>query len=82
MEILKKLQNSKIFDEISEKDIKALHFCFKTRVFEVKKGEILAYVHANNEEKLKEVYERIKTVIKISDGEVKVKDTILGVIGH
>lgn len=49
---------------------------------QVKKGEILAYVHANNEEKLKEVYERIKTVIKISDGEVKVKDTILGVIGH
>ena len=41
MEILKKLQNSKIFDEISEKDIKALHFCFKTRVKIVQKGEIL-----------------------------------------
>ena len=41
MEILQKMQKSKIFDEISEKDIKALHFCFKTRVFEVKKGEIL-----------------------------------------
>ena len=41
MEILQKMKNSKIFDEISEKDLKALHFCFKTRVFEVKKGEIL-----------------------------------------
>ena len=41
MEILKKMQNSKIFDEIGEKDIKALHFCFKTRVVEVKKGEVL-----------------------------------------
>ena len=41
MEILKKMQKSKIFDEISEADLKALHFCFKTRVFEVKKGEIL-----------------------------------------
>ena len=41
MEILKKMKKSKIFDEISENDLKALHFCFKTRVFEVKKGEIL-----------------------------------------
>lgn len=41
MEILKKMQKSKIFEEISEKDLKALHFCFKTRVFEVKKGNIL-----------------------------------------
>lgn len=41
MEILKKMKNSKIFEEISENDLKALHFCFKTRVFEVKKGEIL-----------------------------------------
>ena len=35
------MKNSKIFEEISENDIKALHFCFKTRVFEVKKGEVL-----------------------------------------
>ena len=41
MEILKKMQKSKIFDNISENDIKALHFCFKTRVLKVKKGEIL-----------------------------------------
>ena len=41
MEILQKMKNSKIFNEIDEKDIKALHFCFKTRVFEVKKGEVL-----------------------------------------
>ena len=41
MEILQKMQKSKIFDKISEKDIKALHFCFKTRVKAVKKGDIL-----------------------------------------
>lgn len=41
MEILKKMQNSKIFENIGENDIKALHFCFKTRVLEVKKGEVL-----------------------------------------
>ena len=33
------MQKSKIFDNISENDIKALHFCFKTRVLKVKKGE-------------------------------------------
>jgi len=41
MEILKKMKNSKIFEEINEPDLKALHFCFKTRVFEVKKGDVL-----------------------------------------
>lgn len=41
MEILKKMKNSKIFEEISENDLKALHFCFKTRVKTVKKGEVL-----------------------------------------
>lgn len=41
MEILQKMKKSKIFNEIDEKDIKALHFCFKTRVLDVKKGEIL-----------------------------------------
>ena len=41
MEILKKMQKSQIFNEINEKDLKALHFCFKTRVLNVKKGEIL-----------------------------------------
>ena len=46
----------------------------------VEKGEILAYIHANDESKLKEVCERIRTIIKISDSEIKVNDTILGVI--
>ena len=41
MEILKKMQKSKIFEEISENDLKALHFCFKTRVLDVKKGDVL-----------------------------------------
>lgn len=41
MEILKKLKNSKIFEDITEQDIKALHFCFKTRVFNAQKGQIL-----------------------------------------
>lgn len=41
MEILKKMKMSKIFENISEADIKALHFCFKTRVLDIKKGDIL-----------------------------------------
>ncbi len=48
----------------------------------VEKNEILAYVHANDEGKLKEICERIKTIIKISDSEINVNDTILGVIGN
>jgi len=41
MEILNKMKKSKVFDNISEFDIKALHFCFKTKVLDVKKGDIL-----------------------------------------
>ncbi|MBQ7881078.1 MAG: Crp/Fnr family transcriptional regulator [Clostridia bacterium] len=41
MEILNKMKKSKIFDNISDADIKALHFCFKTRVLNIKKGEVL-----------------------------------------
>lgn len=41
MEILQKMKKSKIFEEISENDIKALHFCFKTRVIDIKKGDVL-----------------------------------------
>ena len=41
MEILQKMKKSKIFDQISENDIKALHFCFKTRVLSIKKGDVL-----------------------------------------
>lgn len=41
MEILEKMKKSKIFQEISDNDIKALHFCFKTRVLDIKKGDIL-----------------------------------------
>ena len=35
------MKKSKIFDNISDADIKALHFCFKTRVLNIKKGEVL-----------------------------------------
>ena len=41
MEILQKMKKSKIFEEISDSDIKALHFCFKTRVLNIKKGDVL-----------------------------------------
>lgn len=41
MEILQKMRKSKIFDLISDADIKALHFCFKTRVYDIKKGDTL-----------------------------------------
>ena len=41
MEILNKMKKSKIFEQISDSDLKALHFCFKTRVLEVKKGDVL-----------------------------------------
>lgn len=41
MEILEKMKKSKIFEKISEKDIKSLHFCFKTRVLSIKKGDVL-----------------------------------------
>ncbi len=41
MEFLEKIKNSQIFEGISERDIKALNFCFKTRVLNIKKGEVV-----------------------------------------
>jgi len=46
----------------------------------VVKGDILAYVHANDEEKAKEAVRRIKDTYVISDKEVEKEKTILGVI--
>lgn len=46
----------------------------------VQKGDILAYVHANNEEKGKEAVEKIKAVYKISEMEIEKEKVILGVI--
>ena len=46
----------------------------------VVKGDIIAYVHANDEEKAKEAVRRIKDTYVISDKEVEKEKTILGVI--
>lgn len=46
----------------------------------VSKDEILAYVHANDVNKLENVSKRIIEIIKISKENVKPEDTILGVI--
>lgn len=41
MEFLEKVKKSQIFENISEKDIRALNFCFKTRVLKINKGETI-----------------------------------------
>lgn len=46
----------------------------------VQKGDILAYVHANDEEKGKKAAEKIKAVYKISEMEIEKEKIILGVI--
>lgn len=46
----------------------------------VKKDEILAYIHANNEEKLKEAKIKLKKIIKISQDIVIKEKTILEII--
>lgn len=46
----------------------------------VQKGDILAYVHANDEEKGREAVRKIKDVYKISEIEVEKEKIILGVI--
>ena len=48
----------------------------------VKKGEILAYIHANDEKKLEEAKEKLKKIIKISSGVVRKEDTILEIINE
>lgn len=47
---------------------------------EVKKGEILAYIHANDETKLKEAKKRLKGIFKISSIRVQKEKTILEII--
>lgn len=46
----------------------------------VKKEEVLAYIHANDEEKLKEVKIRLKEIIKILPNIVEKEETILEII--
>jgi len=46
----------------------------------IKKGDILAYVHANDEQKGKEVVEQLKNAYKITELEVQKEKIILGVI--
>lgn len=46
----------------------------------VQKGDILAYVHANDEEKGKEATSKIKDVYKISEIEIEKEKIILGII--
>ena len=46
----------------------------------VQKGEILAYIHANDEEKGKTAIEDIKTAYKIVENQVKEEKYILGII--
>lgn len=48
----------------------------------VKKGEILAYIHANDEKKLEEAKEKLKKIIKISSGVVRKEETILEIINE
>ena len=43
-------------------------------------GEIIAYVHANDEQKGKEAVEKIKSAYKISEMKVEKEKIILGVI--
>jgi len=47
---------------------------------EVKKGDILAYVHANDEQKGKEAVEQLKNTYKISEMKIEKEKIILGVI--
>jgi len=47
---------------------------------EVKAGEILAYVHANDEQKGKEAVEQLKNTYKISEMKIEKEKIILGVI--
>ena len=47
---------------------------------EVKAGDILAYIHANDEQKAKEAVEQLKDTYKISEMKVEKEKIILGVI--
>ena len=47
---------------------------------EVKEGDILAYIHANDEQKGKEAVEQLKNTYKISEMKIEKEKIILGVI--
>ncbi len=46
----------------------------------VQKGDVLAYVHANNEQKGKEAVEKIKDIYKISEMKIEKEKIILGIV--
>lgn len=46
----------------------------------VRKGDILAYIHANSQEKLQEVEKRLQDIIIIEDKEIKKQNTIIEII--
>lgn len=46
----------------------------------VQKDEILAYIHANDEEKLQKAKEKLKEIVKISNNEIEQEKVILEVI--
>ena len=52
----------------------------KKRGQEVKTGEPLAYVHTNDESKVKGAVENLKQAFKITDKKVKKASTVLGII--
>lgn len=64
MEILEKMKKSKIFEDISDNDIKAMNFCFKTRVLNIKKGEILLNENSPLESVVLVLEGHIRSVIK------------------
>lgn len=60
MDFLEKVKNCQIFQGIAERDIKALNFCFKTRVLHVNKGDIVLNEGDN-----------IESIILVLDGHLR-----------
>lgn len=65
-------------EDVIEPEV-GIEFCVKTSS-KVKKDDILAYVHANDEEKLKIAKNELLEIIKIGDNEVSKEDTIFEII--
>lgn len=65
-------------EDVIEPEV-GIEFCVKT-ANRVKKDDILAYVYANDEEKLKIAKKELLEIIKIGDNEVNKEDTIFEII--
>lgn len=60
---------------------KAVGIVLKKKIADkVQKGEVLAYIHANNEEKGKELAEKLQEAYKISEIEIEKEKIILGIV--